>query len=458
MTRPEFIDLQSATAGWDATVNDNYRVLRESIPFPEYADLATLNSTRPPAQNEGCAAAVLSPSWIPYWCDGTAWVVWPSQLVPHATTHYSGGSDPLPHQNLPGAGTNDHAAIDSHIADLTNPHATTAAQVGADPAGTAAAAVIVHEAAGDPHPGYQLESEKGVANGYAELDGTGKVPASQLPPFTGLSFQGFWDANTNTPPLASGVGTEGHFYIVSVAGTTNLDGITDWAVGDWAVFYNSAWRKLDNTDAVTSVNGQTGVVVLNAGDVGAAPATHAANHSQGGSDPVSVENLACGGALDQIPYCDGAGGLSLDMVRLPEFFYTDQITPAPTSGVAGGVFVNFHTDTTPALVGGDYIVEFAYQWSLDDVTDDFVGRVRVGGIEIINPGDPGRSVHQQEPKDAGGVGTGGTDQVHLASGFRKITLPAGAASVVMDFGKDPGATAATTVTVYAFFLKLYRVP
>ena len=35
------------------------------------------------------------------------------------------------------------------------------------------------------------------------------------------------------PTLASGVGTQGHYYIVSVAGTTNLDGVTDWQVGDW---------------------------------------------------------------------------------------------------------------------------------------------------------------------------------------------------------------------------------
>lgn len=44
------------------------------------------------------------------------------------------------HQNLSGAGTNTHAQIDSHIANLSNPHATTAVQVGADPTGSAAAA------------------------------------------------------------------------------------------------------------------------------------------------------------------------------------------------------------------------------------------------------------------------------------------------------------------------------
>ena len=62
-----------------------------------------------------------------------------------------------------------------------------------------------------------------------------------------LQFEGTWNASTNTPTLASNVGTSGDYYIVSVAGSTNLNGITDWAVGDWAVFGNTTWTKVDNT-------------------------------------------------------------------------------------------------------------------------------------------------------------------------------------------------------------------
>ena len=65
-----------------------------------------------------------------------------------------------------------------------------------------------------------------------------------------LKYQGTWNANTNSPSLSSGSGTPGYYYIVSVAGSTNLDGITDWAVGDWAVFSDQAtdaWQKIDNT-------------------------------------------------------------------------------------------------------------------------------------------------------------------------------------------------------------------
>ena len=67
----------------------------------------------------------------------------------------------------------------------------------------------------------------------------------------GLVFQGNWNASTNTPTLASGTGTVGNYYVVSVAGNTNLDGITDWEVGDWAVFVEvggvDKWDKIDQT-------------------------------------------------------------------------------------------------------------------------------------------------------------------------------------------------------------------
>lgn len=88
-----------------------------------------------------------------------------------------------------------------------------------------------------------------------------------------LVYKGTWNAATNTPTLASGVGNKGDYYVVSVAGTTNLDGITDWQVNDIALFNGTAWQKIDNTDAVLSVNGKTGVVVLGPTDVGATPNT-----------------------------------------------------------------------------------------------------------------------------------------------------------------------------------------
>ena len=116
---------------------------------------------------------------------------------------------------------------------------------------------------------YVANATKGVANGVASLDGSGTVPVSQLPAAVlgALSYQGTWNASTNTPTLTSSTGTKGYYYVVSVAGTTNLNGITDWQINDWAVFNGSVWQKIDNTDSVTSVNGYTGTVVLTQTDI-----------------------------------------------------------------------------------------------------------------------------------------------------------------------------------------------
>jgi hypothetical protein len=105
--------------------------------------------------------------------------------------------------------------------------------------------------------GTAAELNAGVANGVATLDGTGKVPVSELPAAVlgALSYQGTWNATTNTPTLTSSVGTKGYYYVVSVAGSTNLNGVTDWQVGDWAVYNGTEWQKVDNTDAGGDVVG-----------------------------------------------------------------------------------------------------------------------------------------------------------------------------------------------------------
>jgi hypothetical protein len=111
-------------------------------------------------------------------------------------------------------------------------------------------------------------SQKGANNGVATLDAGGKIPVSQLPNSV-MEYQGTWNASTNTPTLADGVGNAGDVYLVSVAGTQNLgSGPIIFAVGDWVVYNGSIWEKSINSNAVVSVNGQTGVVSLDTDDVG----------------------------------------------------------------------------------------------------------------------------------------------------------------------------------------------
>ena len=86
------------------------------------------------------------------------------------------------------------------------------------------------------------------------------------------SYQGTWNASTNTPTLTSSVGTQGYYYVVSTAGTTSLNGVANWSVGDWAIFSGGVWEKIpgSNSESFTSlttvnlaVTGLTGYMYAN---------------------------------------------------------------------------------------------------------------------------------------------------------------------------------------------------
>jgi len=81
---------------------------------------------------------------------------------------------------------------------------------------------------------------------------------------SGLEFQGAWDADINNPDLGAIPlipANTGKYWIVSVAGGTNLPtqggvDITDWEVGDWAIISedlndNIFWDKIDNSSVLT---------------------------------------------------------------------------------------------------------------------------------------------------------------------------------------------------------------
>jgi hypothetical protein len=109
-----------------------------------------------------------------------------------------------------------------------------------------------------------IPSQTGNSGKFLTTNGTATSWASVA---GGLSYQGTWNASTNTPTLTSSVGVNGYYYIVSTAGSTNLNGITDWQIGDWLLFNGSVWQKIDQSNLVTSVNGYTGTVVLTQTDV-----------------------------------------------------------------------------------------------------------------------------------------------------------------------------------------------
>lgn len=104
-----------------------------------------------------------------------------------------------------------------------------------------------------------------------------------------LNYKGTWNANTNTPTLASGAGTKGDYYVVSVAGTTTLDGISNWGIGDWAVFNGSVWQRVEGGADLNGVNlSVTGTTTLSGLTASTALALNASK------EVVSVTNTGSG--------------------------------------------------------------------------------------------------------------------------------------------------------------------
>ena len=110
-----------------------------------------------------------------------------------------------------------------------------------------------------------IPSQTGNSGKYLTTNGTALSWASIAG--GGLSYQGTWNASTNTPTLASSTGVNGYYYITATAGSTNLDGITDWQIGDWLLFNGTVWQKIDQSNLVTSVAGRTGAVTLSNTDI-----------------------------------------------------------------------------------------------------------------------------------------------------------------------------------------------
>ena len=163
-----------------------------------------------------------------------------------------------------------------------------------------------------------------------------------------VRYVGTWNANTNTPTLASGIGNQGDYYVVSVSGNTDLDGITDWVAGDWAIFNGTAWEKVDNTETVISVNTQTGVVVLNAADVGAAANTVeiiAGTGLSGGGNLTANVNIAL--ANTAVVAATYGGGSNAAEVTVDA---QGRITAAANVAIPQGTVTNIATGT--GLDGG----------------------------------------------------------------------------------------------------------
>ena len=169
----------------------------------------------------------------------------------------------------------------------------------------------------------------------------------------GTNYQGTWNAATNNPALASSVGTKGHYYVVNVDGSTNLNGITDWKVGDWAIYNGTVWQKVDNTDSVTSVFGRTGVVTAVSTDYSSTGIT---NTALGLTNPSTVAATTLSSSSTTILNGTTIPASKTLVVTTDKLSALSSTTSAELAGIISDetgsgalVFANSPTLVTPAL-------------------------------------------------------------------------------------------------------------
>jgi hypothetical protein len=260
-----------------------------------------------------------------------------------------------------------------------------------------------------------IPSQTGNSGKFLTTNGTATSWASVA---GGLSYQGTWNATTNTPTLASSTGTNGYYYIVATAGSTNLDGITDWQIGDWLLFNGTNWQKIDQSNLVTSVNGQTGAVSV--GTVTSVAATAGTGISISGSPITSSGTLTItNSAPDQTVALTGAGTTSISGTY-PNFTITsnDAYVGTVTSvGITAGTGIT--VSNSPITSSGSMTVGVSTKLA-DFVNLSGSGLIAQNGSGVLDAvtitAGTGISV-------AHGNGTSGDPTISLASGYGDTLNP-----------------------------------
>jgi hypothetical protein len=166
-----------------------------------------------------------------------------------------------------------------------------------------------------------------------------------------LVYRGTWNASTNNPALTSGIGTKGDYYVVNVAGNTNLDGETLWGVGDMAVFNGTVWQKVDggDTSTVTQLTVTTATGYLYANNTSPATAsTTIPVASVTGAVPNTVTIIAGSGLT-------GTGNLSANVTLSVTANSTNQNVTVRNAGtlVASQPAINFISGNNVVITTGN---------------------------------------------------------------------------------------------------------
>jgi len=183
-----------------------------------------------------------------------------------ATTHFTEAS--IDHQNLQNVGTNTHAQIDSHLANSSLHRTINDGNTGSNDLWSASK--INSELGTKSNPGHthtsgeitdfnsaadaRITVQKGAANDLATLDGSSKIPTSQLPVLAITDVFVVTDIGTRDA-------------LTPQAG--DVCKVTDAGSGfpGTYIYDGNTWIDIQESSDVISISGKTGVVVLDTDDV-----------------------------------------------------------------------------------------------------------------------------------------------------------------------------------------------
>lgn len=264
-----------------------------------------------------------------------------------------------------------------------------------------------------------IPSQTGNSGKYLTTDGTSLSWASIAG--GGLNYKGTWNASTNTPTITSSVGTSGDYYVVSVSGSTNIDGITDWVVGDWIIYNGTFWQKIDQSEvgdvsgpgsstdnAVARFNGTTGKVIQNSGIIidDSDNVSNARSYAFSGSVPAStpIGTMWFDSSTDTLNFKQN----NITQQIGEEIFIYGRASEAITNGqvvaVSGAYGTTGYVTFEPAPIGTtdpSHIIGLA----TEDIAKNSFGRITAFGIVhdlTTSPGFSDGDVLWYDPTVLGG--------------------------------------------------------
>ena len=190
------------------------------------------------------------------------------------------------------------------------------------------------------------------------INGSGVISAS----VTGaVVFKGTWNASTNTPTLANGVGTSGWQYAVSVGGTQNLGaGSQVYNVGDFVIYDGTSWIDISGNNGVSTFNTRAGAVTLTSTDVTAALGY---TPIQTTSLSVTTGSASSGGSLTY-----SAGAFTFSPASIPTY------TVSTLTASGGGAL---------SLTGTTFSFTPAAAYTLPTATPSVLGGIKIDNNTIV---------------------------------------------------------------------------